>query len=80
MELSRIYLHFNDSKYQCVISKLKQPFELWQTTFNIDKCKAMHIGRSNLNTRYYMNNHKLAVIETEEDLGVTISNDLKVSV
>ena len=45
------------------IKKLYQWSELWQATFNIDKCKAMHIGRSNPNTRYYMNKQELAVIK-----------------
>lgn len=52
----------------------------WQMTFNIDKCKTMHLGRSNPETRYYMNGQELSVVSTEKDLGVTISDDLKVSV
>ena len=27
----------------------------WQMTFNVDKCKVMHVGRTNLHSKYYMN-------------------------
>ena len=47
--------------------------------FNIDKCKVMHIGYKNIAFSYQMNGHALQKAESENDLGVTISNDLKVS-
>ena len=47
--------------------------------FNIDKCKVMHIGYKNIAFSYQMNGHVLQKAESENDLGVTISNDLKVS-
>ena len=28
--------------------------EEWQMEFNVDKCKVMHIGRTNKNFEYYM--------------------------
>jgi len=39
----------------------------------------MHIGNSTLQREYYMNNQKLQVVCQEKDLGVLITNDLKVS-
>ena len=53
--------------------------EDWQMTFNIKKCKVMHIGNRNLPSAcYYMNGYKLAECQEEKDLGVLVSNNLKV--
>ena len=46
---------------------------------NIGKCKVMHFGRSNQSYDYKMSNSKLEVVTVEKDLGVWISQDLKVS-
>ena len=47
--------------------------------FNVEKCKVMHIGGTNRNYRYPMDQKKLEVVEEDKDLGVLITNDLKVS-
>ncbi len=47
--------------------------------FNVEKCKVMHIGINNDNVKYLMNGVELSVTNTENDLGVMISNDLKSS-
>lgn len=48
-------------------------------TFNIEKCKVMHIGSRNLPSAcYYINGYKLAECQEEKDLGVLVSNNLKV--
>ncbi len=39
----------------------------------------MHIGINNDNVKYYMNEVELTVTNTETDLGVMISDDLKPS-
>jgi len=39
----------------------------------------MHIGKSQKKYLYYMNNQQLEEITQEKDLGILISNDLKVS-
>ena len=47
-------------------------------TFNIEKCTVMHIGSRNLPSAcYYMNGHKLEECQEEKDLGVLVSNNLK---
>ena len=38
--------------------------------FNVDKCKAMHIGRSNPGFAYRMNGVQLKETEEETDVGV----------
>src|SRR5664279_5381859 len=47
--------------------------------FNISKCKVMHIGKNNLGYRYKMNNQEMEEIHVEKDLGINITDDLKVS-
>ncbi len=37
----------------------------------------MHVGKKNDWVEYFVNGHKLEVVETEKDLGVVISSDLK---
>ena len=48
-------------------------------SFNVDKCKVMHAGRSNDNHQYSMNNKVLQSAPKEKNFGVTISNDMKPS-
>jgi len=52
----------------------------WQMEFNIDKCKVMHVGRTNVHSIYHMmNNIELGTTSEEKDLGVSVSDDLKKS-
>ena len=53
--------------------------EKWQMSFNQDKCKCLHIGRSNGKSDYAIQNAVLNTTATEKDIGVTIQADLKVS-
>jgi hypothetical protein len=50
---------------------------VWGMALNESKCKVMHVGRKNIWAEYFVNGHKLEVVETEKDLGVVISSDLK---
>ena len=52
--------------------------EKWQLSFSVDECKVMHFGKNNAKAEYKRNERKLAEITEEKDLGVIISNDLKV--
>jgi len=40
----------------------------WHMTFNVDKCKVMHVGRTNLHSKYYMNETELGDTTEEKDL------------
>jgi len=53
--------------------------EEWQMLFNTCKCKVMLVGKPSFQRQYFMNNQQLEVVCNEKDLGVLISNDLKVS-
>jgi len=43
--------------------------------FNVDKCKVMHIGRGNLQNKYFMNNKELEKMHKEKDLGIYVTDD-----
>jgi len=50
----------------------------WQMLFNADNlCKITHTGHSNCHADYYMYCNKLKTVDEEQDLGVTVSKDLK---
>ena len=59
------------------LNKITQWSEKWQMSFNVDKCKVMHVGSRNPNFNYKMQGKPLQVVQEESDLGVTISSDLK---
>ena len=59
------------------LNKLYNWSQDWQMTLNVDKCKVMHLGRNNPQSKYHMNNKVLEIIHEENDLGVLISDDLK---
>ena len=48
-------------------------------SFNVDKCKIMHLGYGNAKYEYELNNTTLSESTGEKDLGVLIDNDLKFS-
>ncbi len=47
--------------------------------FNVAKCKVMHMGAIGVGYEYYMDGRRLEVVEQERDLGILISNSLKVA-
>ena len=63
------------------LSTLSQWTNDWLLSFNVDKCKVMHIGKTNRNLEYKMRteNESRILIETseEKDRGVCITNDSK---
>ena len=67
------------------LNKLSQWSKSWLLSFNIDKCKRMHIGRGNPHYEYSMyddQRKELVPLEEttkEKDLGVWITDDLKPS-
>jgi hypothetical protein len=62
---------------QAALDNLFRWATLWGMKFNIDKCKIMHIGRTNPKYDYYINGEKLKVVEEETDVGVTVQNNMK---
>ena len=64
---------------QSDLNKLVEWSERWQMSFNVDKCKVLHIGNKNTKAKYTMNGTQLKAVDKEKDLGVIISSDLKPS-
>lgn len=54
--------------------------DTWAMPFNTDKCRVMHIGRTNAQNRYEMLGQQIQPSNVEKDLGVLISSDLKSTV
>ncbi len=52
----------------------------WSLEFNIAKCEMMHVGRNNLEYDYTMRGEKLGKKDEEQDISVTIIENLKLSV
>ncbi len=52
----------------------------WGMSFNVSKCKVMHVGRNNPDYEYTMRGQKLETTNEERDIGVMITKNLKPSV
>ena len=61
------------------LRKIGEWSDKWQMPFNNTKCKVMHIGFRNPRSDYSLQGTVLESTETEKDLGVVISSDLKFS-
>ena len=64
---------------QRTLEELSQWSKKWSMDFNINKCKIMHVGRSNPKFNYQINGVDLTVVEAERDVGVCITSNLKPS-
>jgi hypothetical protein len=51
--------------------------EMWGMQYNIEKCKIMHVGRSNPGYQYSMNGKTLKAVSEETDIGVIVQSNLK---
>ena len=49
-------------------------------SFNVAKCKILHVGHNNPKYEYFMNGIKLSEVKIEKDIGVKVSHDLKPSI
>ncbi|CAJ0952455.1 unnamed protein product [Ranitomeya imitator] len=86
---SRISIFADDTKLCRVINteednfilqddlcKLEAWADKWQMSFNGDKCKVMHLGRSNKMYNYVLNSKTLGKTVNEKDLGVWVDDKL----
>ena len=69
----------DNMRMQIDLDKLVEWADKWQMHFNASKCKVICVGQKNPRFSYSMSNNGLQVVETEKDLGVMISSDLKCS-
>ncbi|CAJ0946882.1 unnamed protein product [Ranitomeya imitator] len=58
------------------LCKLEAWADKWQMCFNGDKCKVMHLGRSNKMYNYVLNSKTLGKTVNEKDLGVWVEDKL----
>ena len=49
----------------------------WQLTFNVGKCKVLHMGRQVLQQDYHLRGTSLQAVTEEKDLGVFVDAELK---
>ena len=69
----------SEKKLQDDLDKLTEWANKWQMSFNTNKSKVVHVGRTNQKFSYVMNGQNLDTVDSEKDLGVMISSDLKSS-
>ena len=64
---------------QRALDNLVRWTDTWGMSFNVSKCKVMHIGRNNQEYTYSMNSRQLDITKEEKDVGVLITDNLKPS-
>ena len=69
----------NTAQLQDDLRRIGEWSDTWQMPFNVSKCKVMHIGHRNPQSVYTLKGTALECTDTEKDLGVTITSDLKFS-
>ncbi len=67
-------------KLQVALDCLYDWADKWGMSFNVSKCKVMHVGRNNPEYEYTMRGQKLEMMDEERDIGVMITKNLKPSV
>jgi hypothetical protein len=66
-------------KLQDALDKLCEWASKWGMSFNVKKCKVMHIGHANKKGDYTMEGQTLGKTTEEKDIGVLVTGDLKPS-
>ena len=64
-------------RLQAALEGLTNWADLWGMSFNVQKCKVMHVGHTNPGHDYHMSDVNLATTKEERDLGVIMSRNLK---
>jgi len=62
---------------QSDLKELESWSQKWQISFNISKCKSMHIGRANPQFVYTLNNKPVQQVHEERDFGILFDDQLK---
>ena len=61
------------------LQELHKWADKWKMSFNVNKCKIMHLGYGNAKHDYSLDGTVLSETTAEKDLGVLIDNELKFS-
>ena len=67
-------------KLQDCLNLLCEWADIWGVSFNVAKCKILHVGQNNPKYEYSMNGIKFSEVKVEKDIGVKVSHDLKPSI
>jgi len=79
-KLCRIVNGYNDgSLMQSDLDKIVQWSNIWQMSFNVKKCKTMHLGKRNIGEDYRMGDITIERTNQEKDLGILVDNTCKFS-
>ena len=89
---SKVSMFADDTKLHAVVNKEEDANILrrdlnriwqwsldWQMQFNVEKCAVMHIGKKNPRLPYSMGGNVIQTIQEGKDLGVLISQDMKLA-
>jgi hypothetical protein len=66
-------------KLQRALDSLCDWADKWGMSFNLAKCKVMHVGTHNPGYEYFMRGVRLEETEEERDIGVAVTKNLKPS-
>ena len=70
--------YFNGNEIlQNDLNNIREWARRWKMEFNVDKCKIMHIGRTNPQNNYHMDGAELIKTDKEKDLGVLVESNLE---
>ena len=64
-------------RMQSIIDELVKWTKEWGMSFNVQKCKIMHVGSKNKECKYTMDGEELAAVTEERDLGVWVEASFK---
>jgi hypothetical protein len=64
-------------KLQGDLKNLRRWSRDWLKFFNVEKCKAMHIGYNNKRKKYELDGKSYEEVDDGKDLGVIMQRDLK---
>jgi hypothetical protein len=67
------------NKLQQALDGLCDWADKWGMSFNLEKCKVMHVGAHNPAFEYFMRGMRLEETEEERDIGVIVTKNLKPS-
>jgi hypothetical protein len=67
------------SQLQSDVDRLFAWTQLWGLQFNAEKCSVLHVGSTNPRLPYHIAGTEIATVETQRDLGITVSSDWKFS-
>ena len=80
---AKLYRRIRDIEDKTILQqdldKLHDWSNKWLLQFNEEKCKVMHVGRTNAGYQYHLGSSQLMETQKEKDLGVLVTPDLKSS-